>query len=65
MADFLSACGIQGNIDLVAEVLARLLELEVSHVGDGVIMSSIYAAKGMWDEKIVVREKINQRRSPG
>ncbi|GFZ17588.1 tetratricopeptide repeat (TPR)-like superfamily protein [Actinidia rufa] len=61
----LSACGIQGNIDLAAEARARLLELEVSHVGDDVIMSNIYAAKGMWDEKMVVREKINQRRSPG
>lgn len=61
----LGACGTRGNIDLAAEARVRILELEGSRVGDNVIMSNIYAAKGMWDEKIGVREKMKQRRAPG
>ncbi|CAL5362312.1 unnamed protein product [Camellia sinensis] len=61
----LGACGVRGNIDLAAKARARLLELEASHIGDNVIMSNIYAAKGMWDEKIIVRALMMQRRAPG
>ncbi|CAL5441774.1 unnamed protein product [Camellia sinensis] len=61
----LGACGVWGNIDLAAKARARLLELEASHIGDNVIMSNIYAAKGMWDEKIIVRAMTMQRRAPG
>lgn len=61
----LGACGTRGNIDLAAEARAQILELEGSRVGDNIIMSNIYAAKGMWDEKIDVREKMKQQRAPG
>lgn len=61
----LGACAIQGDVILAAEARARLLELEASHVGDDVVMSNIYASKGMWDEKITVRNKMKQRRVPG
>ncbi|KAI8543315.1 hypothetical protein RHMOL_Rhmol08G0207200 [Rhododendron molle] len=61
----LGACGTRGNIDLAAEARVRILELEGSRVGDNVIMSNIFAAKGMWDEKIGVREKMKQQRAPG
>lgn len=62
---FLGACCLKGNIELGAQARSRLLELEPGHVGDSVALSNLYAAKGMWDKKKIVREKIKQRRAPG
>jgi pentatricopeptide repeat protein len=62
---FLGACCLKGNIELAAEVRCRLLELDPGHAGDYVAMSNIYAAKGMWDKKIVIRDQIKQRKAPG
>ncbi|XP_038680485.1 putative pentatricopeptide repeat-containing protein At1g74400 isoform X2 [Tripterygium wilfordii] len=61
----LGACSLQGNIQLGQEVRRKLLELEPNYVGDYVAMSNIFAAKSMWDEKMVAREQIKQRRAPG
>ncbi|KAB1216743.1 hypothetical protein CJ030_MR4G003867 [Morella rubra] len=62
---FLAACSLKGDIEIAAEAQRRLLELDPGHAGDSVAMSNIYAAKGMWDKKIVVRGRIKQRRAPG
>lgn len=62
---FLAACSLKGDIELAAKIQRRLLELDPGHAGDSVAMSNIYAAKGMWDKKIVVRGRIKQRRAPG
>lgn len=61
----LSACGLNGNVELGTKVRQKLLELEPTHVGDSVALSNIYAAKGMWDKKMSVRDQIKQRRAPG
>nr|XP_027121861.1 putative pentatricopeptide repeat-containing protein At1g74400 [Coffea arabica] len=61
----LGACTIHGNLDLAAEAYNKLLQLEESVVGDDVLMSNIYAAKEMWNEKLKVRDEIKQRRTPG
>ena len=67
----LSASSLQGNsnseenIKICSEASRQLLELKPNQVGDNVIMSNLYAAKGMWDKKIFVREQIKQRRYPG
>ncbi|TKY73361.1 putative pentatricopeptide repeat-containing protein [Spatholobus suberectus] len=61
----LGACGVHGELELAAEVRHKLLELDPGYVGDSVAMSNIYANKGMWNEKIVVRNQIKQSRAPG
>ncbi|KAE8736270.1 putative pentatricopeptide repeat-containing protein [Hibiscus syriacus] len=62
----LGACSINGEIELGEKVKLQLLELEPGYVGDNVAMSNIYAAKGMWDKKVKVRDQIKQlRRAPG
>ncbi|KAL2516080.1 putative pentatricopeptide repeat-containing protein [Forsythia ovata] len=61
----LGACGIHGYVELASVTHYKLLELEESLVGDDVVMSNIYAAKGMWDKKLMVRNEIKQRRAPG
>ncbi|KAB2633549.1 pentatricopeptide repeat-containing protein [Pyrus ussuriensis x Pyrus communis] len=59
------ACSLQGDIKLGSQVRVKLLELEPSYVGDDVALSNIYAVKGMWDRKMIVRDQMKQRRSPG
>lgn len=61
----LGACSLHGNIELGAEVRHKLLELEPDYVGDSVAMSNIYADKGMWNKKMIVRNQIRKSRSPG
>ncbi|XP_012438783.1 putative pentatricopeptide repeat-containing protein At1g74400 [Gossypium raimondii] len=62
----LGACNINGEIELGEKVKLQLQELEPGYVGDSVAMSNIYAAKGMWDKKVEVRDQIKQlRRAPG
>ncbi|XP_075112763.1 putative pentatricopeptide repeat-containing protein At1g74400 [Nicotiana tabacum] len=61
----LGASGVQGNVELAAVARSKLGELEVSVVGDDVALSNIYAAKGMWEEKIMLRHEMRQRRTPG
>ncbi|KAM6593896.1 hypothetical protein CsatA_001599 [Cannabis sativa] len=47
----LSACGIDGNVELGTQIRQKFMELEPAHVGDSVSLSNIYATKGMWDKK--------------
>ncbi|GAV71532.1 PPR domain-containing protein/PPR_1 domain-containing protein/PPR_2 domain-containing protein, partial [Cephalotus follicularis] len=61
----LGACRLHGNVEIAGVVRGRLVELGASHVGDYIAMSNIYAAKGMWEKKIKVRDEIKQRRDPG
>lgn len=61
----LGACTLKGNVEVATEVRGRLLELDPGYAGDYVAMSNIYASKGMWDQKIVVRHHLKQQRSPG
>ncbi|KAL2341197.1 hypothetical protein Fmac_009137 [Flemingia macrophylla] len=61
----LGACSVHGELKLAAEVRVKLLKLDPGYVGDSVSMSNIYANKGMWNKKIVVRNQIKQSRAPG
>ncbi|XP_019083363.1 PREDICTED: putative pentatricopeptide repeat-containing protein At1g74400 [Camelina sativa] len=61
----LSACCLQGNVELGEEVQRRIFELDHDHVGDYVALSNIYASKGMWDEKWKMRDRVRKRRVPG
>ncbi|CAK9138139.1 unnamed protein product [Ilex paraguariensis] len=61
----LGACSVHGNVELAAEARRHLLESEDSLAGDDVVMSNIYASRGMWDEKVIIRDEIKQRRDPG
>ncbi|KAM1682054.1 hypothetical protein ACFX2K_039517 [Malus domestica] len=47
------------------ETLNLARKLEPSYAGDDVTLSNIHAAKGMWDRKTIVRDRMKQRRSPG
>ncbi|KAH0687243.1 hypothetical protein KY289_017954 [Solanum tuberosum] len=61
----LGASGVHGNEELAAVAQSKLRELNASLVGDDVALSNIYAAKGMWEEKIMLRHEMTQRRTPG
>ncbi|CAN8239792.1 unnamed protein product [Cochlearia groenlandica] len=61
----LGACCLKGDVELGEEVQRQIFELDCDHVGDYVAMSNIYAFKGMWEEKVKVREQVKKRRVPG
>lgn len=61
----LAACGLHGNFELGIKVRRKLMDFEANNDGDQVIMSNIYASNGMWNEKIMVRNRIKKRRDPG
>ncbi|RZC16887.1 putative pentatricopeptide repeat-containing protein [Glycine soja] len=61
----LGACSVRGELELAAEVRQKLLKLDPGYVVDSVAMSNIYANKGMWNKKIVVKNQIKQSRAPG
>ncbi|XP_059303628.1 putative pentatricopeptide repeat-containing protein At1g74400 [Lycium ferocissimum] len=61
----LGASGVHCNEELAAVARSKLRELDASLVGDDVALSNIYAAKGMWEEKIMLRHEMTQRRTPG
>lgn len=61
----LGACSLHRNIELGAEVREKLLKLDPDYVGDSVAMSNIHADKGMWNKKMLVRNKIKKSKSPG
>ncbi|KAK7411430.1 hypothetical protein VNO78_02863 [Psophocarpus tetragonolobus] len=61
----LGACSVHGELELAAEVRHKLQKLDPGYVGDSVVMSNIYANKGMWNKKITVRNQIKKSRAPG
>ncbi|BAT79630.1 hypothetical protein VIGAN_02254500 [Vigna angularis var. angularis] len=61
----LGACCVHGELELAVEVRHKLLKLDPGSVGDSVAMSNIYANKGLWNNKILVRNQIKHSRAPG
>lgn len=61
----LGACSLHDNIEAGSTVRLQLHELEPTHVGDDVTLSNIYAAKGLWYEKTMLRCRMRSRRAPG
>lgn len=64
----LSSCRVHKNVSLGKAAAEKLFELEPKNPGNYVILSNIYASKGMWSEVDRVRDRMNQkglRKNPG
>ena len=64
----LSSCRVHSNVTLGEASAEKLFKLEPKNPGNYVILSNIYASKGMWSEVDRVREMMNQkglRKNPG
>ncbi|XP_059063834.1 pentatricopeptide repeat-containing protein At2g13600 [Cryptomeria japonica] len=64
----LGACRVHCNMELAGFIAERLLEVEPHNVGNFVLLSSIYAAAGRWDEAANTRKMIRDRglrKNPG
>ncbi|KNA03629.1 hypothetical protein SOVF_207320 [Spinacia oleracea] len=61
----LGACCNHGNIELGGKVRLLLSKLDPTHTGDDVTLSNMYAGRGLWNEKMMVRDSIGCRRVPG
>ncbi|PON92828.1 DYW domain containing protein [Trema orientale] len=64
----LSSCRVHNNVSLGEASAKKLFKLEPRNPGNYVILSNIYASKGMWDDVDRVRDMMNQkglRKNPG
>ncbi|XP_058106940.1 pentatricopeptide repeat-containing protein At1g11290, chloroplastic-like [Magnolia sinica] len=55
----LGACTIHGEIELGERSAEKIMELEPEKNGPYVLLSNIYAEKGMWEEKRKVRGRLD------
>ncbi|EOY15113.1 hypothetical protein QUC31_000371 [Theobroma cacao] len=64
----LSSCRLHNNISLGEIAAQNLFKLEPSNPGNYILLSNIYASKGMWDEVDAVRDVMRSRgmkKNPG
>lgn len=64
----LSSCRARGNLDIGKWAAKSLQELEPHNPASYVLLSSMYAAKGQWDEVAQLRKEMKQkdiRKEPG
>lgn len=65
----LAACRLHGNVELGKKVRRHLLQLDPNHSSDYVLLSSIYASAGQWNEVMKVRKSMQkggvQKPEPG
>ncbi|KAK4752933.1 hypothetical protein SAY87_021731 [Trapa incisa] len=58
----LGACHLHGRVEFGNEVMKHLQALEPGHSGDYVLLSSLYAGLGKWNEALEVRRLMHGRR---
>ncbi|KAL6317378.1 hypothetical protein AAG906_030131 [Vitis piasezkii] len=64
----LSSCRVHNNVSLGEVAAEKLFELEPSNPGNYILLSNIYASKGMWNEVNRVRDMMKNkglRKNPG
>ncbi|VYS46660.1 unnamed protein product [Arabidopsis thaliana] len=64
----LNSCRLQNNVDLAEIAAEKLFHLEPENPGTYVLLSNIYAAKGMWTEVDSIRNKMESlglKKNPG
>ncbi|XP_071703437.1 pentatricopeptide repeat-containing protein At1g20230 [Rutidosis leptorrhynchoides] len=64
----LSSCRVHNNLELAQVAADKLFELEPNNPGNYVLLSNIYANKGLWKEVDKVRDlmkKMGMRKNPG
>ncbi|ONK77861.1 uncharacterized protein A4U43_C02F11550 [Asparagus officinalis] len=57
----LSACKIHKNLEIGEESLKQIVLLEPRHSGDYILLSSIYASVGRWEDAVRVRNQIKEK----
>lgn len=65
---FLSSCRVHGNVRLGEIAAEKLFELEPENPGNYVLLSNIYASKGMWSGVDRMRDKMKSmgmKKDPG
>ncbi|KAK7364166.1 hypothetical protein VNO80_12611 [Phaseolus coccineus] len=64
----LSSCRVHNNLSLGEIAAEKLFPLEPANPGNYVLLSNIYASKGLWDEENRIREMMKSkglRKNPG
>ncbi|KAK9101856.1 hypothetical protein Sjap_019110 [Stephania japonica] len=68
LGSLLSACKIQGKIEIGEYLCQQLFKLEPENSGNYVALSNAYAAAGMWDKALNLRNLMKEkglRKNPG
>ncbi|GMH01376.1 hypothetical protein Nepgr_003215 [Nepenthes gracilis] len=61
----LGACFLHGKVELGEEARRQLFGLEPAYAGDDIALCNMYAANGLWTEKMMTRDRLKYRRAPG
>ncbi|KAM0944178.1 putative tetratricopeptide-like helical domain superfamily, DYW domain-containing protein [Dioscorea sansibarensis] len=64
----LSSCKIHKNVEFAEESLKQLVKLDPGHSGDYILLSSIYASVGRWEDAVIVRNQMKEKgikKTPG
>lgn len=57
----LGACRIHGNLELAQKVAGRLLNMRTGRPGTYVILSNVYACKGLWEKVSEIRNTMENK----
>lgn len=64
----LASCKIHKNLEIGEESLKQIVKLEPRHSGDYILLSSIYASVGRWEDAVKVRNQMKEKgikKTPG
>ncbi|KAL3532344.1 hypothetical protein ACH5RR_005865 [Cinchona calisaya] len=61
LQSLLGACRIYGNVDLATRVADALIRLEPEESGSYVLMSNLYAEKGLWEKVAKIRKGMRDK----
>nr|XP_010913037.1 pentatricopeptide repeat-containing protein At2g29760, chloroplastic [Elaeis guineensis] len=64
----LASCKIHKNVEIAEESLKQIVKLEPRHSGDFILLSSIYASVGRWEDAVKVRNQMKEKgikKTPG
>lgn len=57
----LHACRIHGNLELAQKIAGRLVDMGTSRPGTYVILSNVFACKGLWEKVLEIRNTMRNK----
>ncbi|KAF3777871.1 Pentatricopeptide repeat-containing protein [Nymphaea thermarum] len=57
----LASCKVHGNVEVAEDALRHIMKLEPEHSGDYILLSSIYASAGRWEDSLRMRTEMKKR----
>lgn len=61
LQSLLGSCRVHGNVEMAERIVDALMDMEPTESGYYVLMSNLYAEKGLWEEAARVRKGMRER----